>query len=176
MKRLFLTALLALVCGSAIAAESTIQITVGSGTSMLGAAATTGANSGAFSSRVNIGDSTNPDVGAVVDANGLHVVGSMAPLTSSNLSGSVSVTNTFQSVQSLTTGRIGCAIQNNGANPMYVYFGPIGSASKAHAFLLPASTSTSSFVVGCAVGGLGVLTDQVSITGTSGDAFTANFQ
>ena len=100
----------------------------------------------------------------------------VAPLTSSNLSGTVSVTNTFQSIQVLTAGRNGCSIQNNGTNSMWVFFGPIGSATKAHSFLLPASTSTSSFVVGCAVGGLGVLTDQVSITGTSGDAFVANFQ
>lgn len=72
MKRLFLAALLALVGGSALAAESTITITVGSGTNVLGALASSGAHSGAFSSRINIGDATNPAVGATVDANGLH--------------------------------------------------------------------------------------------------------
>lgn len=81
MKRVILGALLALLCGSALAAESTIQITVpGSGTSMLGALATTGANAGAFSTRMNLGDATNPDIGAQVDVNGLHVViGSTLP-------------------------------------------------------------------------------------------------
>lgn len=73
MKRLFLAALLALVGGSAMAAESTITITVGSGTTVLGALASSGAHSGAFSSRINIGDATNPAIGATVDTNGLHV-------------------------------------------------------------------------------------------------------
>jgi hypothetical protein len=84
-KKILLTALLSLVCGTALAAEGTISITVGSGTTVLGAAAATGPNVGAFSSRINIGDATDPHIGAQVDANGLHVViGSTLPAFASN--------------------------------------------------------------------------------------------
>lgn len=103
---------------------------------------------------------------------------SVAPLTSTNLSGTISVTNTFQSIQASTAGRNGCLIQNNStANEMWVYFGAIGGATKGKSFGLPPGTSTApGGSISCSVGGLGVLTDQVSITGTATDAFTANFQ
>lgn len=98
----------------------------------------------------------------------------VAPLTSTNLSGTVTTTNTFQSIQTSTAGRKGCTIQNQSStDPMWVFFGPIGSATKATAFQLDA---THGEAISCAVGGLGVLTDQVSITGTSTDAYVANFQ
>lgn len=99
----------------------------------------------------------------------------VAPLTSTNLTSTVSVTNTFQSIQVLTTGRKGCLIQNTytNSNPMWVFFGPIGSATKGASFELDPSHGLS---ISCAVGGLGVLSDQVSITGTSADSYTANFQ
>jgi hypothetical protein len=102
----------------------------------------------------------------------------VAALTSTNLSSTISVTNTFQSIQASTAGRNGCLIQNNSqANEMWVFFGPIGSATKATAFGLPPGTATTpGGSIACAVGGLGVLTDQVSITGTATDTFTANFQ
>jgi hypothetical protein len=95
----------------------------------------------------------------------------VAPLTSTNISGTVAVTNTFQSIQVSTAGRNGCLVQNNGTHTMWVYFGAIGSATEAAAYQLAAGLSVS-----CAVGGIGVLTDQVSITGTATDAFFANFQ
>ena len=98
----------------------------------------------------------------------------VAPLTSTNLSGTISVTNTFQSIQVSTAGRNGCLIQNQSTtDPMWVYFGAIGGATKAKSFELD---STHGLAISCSVGGLGVLTDQVSITGTSTDGFTANFQ
>lgn len=97
----------------------------------------------------------------------------VAALTSTNLSGSIAVTDTFQSIQASTAGRKGCAVQNPSANShsQWVFFTGIGSATKAAAFQLSPGSSIS-----CAVGGLAVLTDQVSITGTSGDIFVANFQ
>lgn len=94
---------------------------------------------------------------------------------STNLSSTVAVTNTFQNVQNLTNARLGCVVQNNGVstNAMYVYFGPIASATKAAAVVLQNGQS-----VNCALpGGVNaVIRDQVSITGTSGDAYLANFQ
>lgn len=96
------------------------------------------------------------------------------PLTSTNLSSTIAVTNTFQSIQASTGTRKGCLIQNVAtSDSMWVYFGAIGGATKGKSFILDAVHGSA---VSCAVGGLGVLTDQVSITGTAPDAFTANFQ
>lgn len=107
----------------------------------------------------------------LISAAGLVFLLAWSPLTSKNLSSTISVTNTFQSLQAATAGRNGCLIQNNGSHTMWVFFGPIASATATTSFVLPAAQSVS-----CAVGGLGVLIDQVSITGTSTDAFFANFQ
>lgn len=113
----------------------------------------------------------------VTAANPLPIAGSFSAtvgitgLTSSNLSGTIAVSNTFQSIQASTAGRNGCLLQNNGTNPMWVFFGALGSATKGASFVLAAGASLT-----CAVGGLGVVTDQISITGTAGDAFFANFQ
>jgi hypothetical protein len=96
-------------------------------------------------------------------------------LTSTNLSGTVSVTNTFQSIQASTALRQGCTIENQSTTDiMWVFFGAIGGATKAKAF--PIGGGSFPPAISCAVGGLGVLTDQVSITGTSADTFAANFQ
>lgn len=94
-----------------------------------------------------------------------------SPLQSGNVSSTIAVTNTFQSLQAQTTVRKGCLIENNGTHLMYVFWGPVASATTSNSFILAAGLSVS-----CAVGGTSTLTDQVSITGTSGDAFFANFQ
>jgi hypothetical protein len=92
-----------------------------------------------------------------------------------NLSGTIAVTNTFQSIAaadvSTQRGRVGCQVQNNGSNPMYVYFGPVASALTSTALSLAVGATLT-----CSTGSGGVLTDQVSITGTAGDAFYAGFQ
>lgn len=87
--------------------------------------------------------------------------------TSRNVSSTIAVTNTFQSVLSETRGRASCMVQNNGSNSMYVYFGAIASATLANSVKLAAGQAVS-----CTAGGV-VLTDQVSITGTSADAYYA---
>lgn len=88
--------------------------------------------------------------------------------TTTNNSGTIAVTNTFQSIWAATAGRAGCTVQNNSAtNAMYVYFGPIASATTATSVKLAAGQALT-----CSVNGI-ILTDQVSITGTSGDAFYA---
>jgi hypothetical protein len=87
-----------------------------------------------------------------------------------NYSGTIAVTNTFQTVfvvSSADTGRVACTIANYGTNKMYVFFGPIANATLTNSIQLAANQSIS-----CNIGGV-VLQDQVSITGTSGDAFYA---
>lgn len=96
-----------------------------------------------------------------------------APLgvLSHNDSGTIAVTNTFQSIWTASTnnrGRASCTVQNNATtNTMYVFFGPIASATIAKSVKLAVGQPVS-----CIIGGV-VLQDQVSITGTSGDAFFA---
>lgn len=90
-----------------------------------------------------------------------------APRTAGNVSSTIAVTNTFQSVFAQASGRNDCAIQNNGTNTMWVFFGAIASATKATSFQLPAGATLN-----CGHNGT-ISTDQVSITGTSGDAFVA---
>jgi len=92
-----------------------------------------------------------------------------------NASSTIASTNTFQSVFAAVTGgtaeaRMSCTIQNNGTHNMYVFAGPIASAT----------TSNSIVVIPGAIfycyTGVGVITDQISVTGTSGDAFYAAYQ
>lgn len=99
------------------------------------------------------------------------------PVTSTNVSGTIAVTNTFQSVIAANTNTKGCLIQNNGSNTMWVYFGTIGTATKAKSFTLrPPGTGIQGGSISCATGGGSILTDQVSITGTATEAFTAASQ
>lgn len=91
-------------------------------------------------------------------------------VTSYNASEKITVTNTFQSVftaSGINTGRNACMIQNNGTHNMYVYFGSIANAITPSSVTLAAGAS-----IQCNAGDV-VLKDQVSITGTSGDAFFA---
>jgi hypothetical protein len=89
---------------------------------------------------------------------------------SGNASSTITGTGTFQSLWASNALRNGCTVQNNGSHTMYVFFGPIASATEGLSVELAAGQS-----VNCQFGGL-VLQDQVSITGTSGDAFYANQQ
>lgn len=91
-------------------------------------------------------------------------------VTTQNSSTTIASTNVFQSIwvaPTNTRGRASCTVQNNGTNSMWVFFGPIASATKAKSVVLAAGQN-----VRCLVGGV-ALQDQVSITGTSGDAFYA---
>lgn len=92
------------------------------------------------------------------------------PVNSDNGSSTITVTNTFQSIwiaDTNTTGRTACTVQNNGTNTMWVFFGAIANATKGKSVVLAAGQSTF-----CNSGNV-VLKDQVSITGTLGDAFYA---
>lgn len=80
-------------------------------------------------------------------------------------------TNVFQSILSAstqTTGRVDCIVQNKAAsNSMSLFFGPIANATTPNSLSLAAGA-----IFRCANSGV-VIKDQISITGTSGDAFFA---
>lgn len=98
------------------------------------------------------------------------------PGTCNNPSSTITVTNTFQSVfasawnRNVGNGsRRNCLVQNNSltGNNMWVYIGPILNATKGSAFqIVPTGTFNCANAVS-------VVADQISITGTAGDAFTA---
>ena len=93
------------------------------------------------------------------------------PAYSTNLSGTITTTNTFQLVQPATGTRKGCLIQDQSAtDDMWVFFGACSAATKATSVVLQPLNG-----VNCAANGVLVL-DSVCITGTSGDTFLANFQ
>ena len=105
------------------------------------------------------------------------------PLPSTTLngdkSGTITTTNAFQLVLSVsgnvpnpTPGfggdRHGCSIQNNGTHNMYVNEGtPIASATLTNTWVLATGQ-----LFNCNFNGV-VLTGEIDITGTSGDAFVA---
>ena len=92
------------------------------------------------------------------------------PIASVNVSGTIAVTNTFQSIIARNTNRSGCTVQNTGTNTMYVFFGPLASASTAASVKLAAGQAVS-----CNNGPV-TLIDEVSITGTATEAFFAAHQ
>lgn len=91
-------------------------------------------------------------------------------VTTHNDSSTVTSTNVFQTIWTLSTntrGRAGCTVQNKASNNMYVFFGTAASALTTNSVTLGAGQSLN-----CTVGGI-VLQDTVSITGTTGDGFYA---
>lgn len=102
---------------------------------------------------------------------GAVAVAQIKPVQTRNLSGTLAASATFQSIAVYDTNRSACLVQNNSAsNKMYVYFGPIANATTGASVVLDTGKSVS-----CNNGPI-VATDQVSISGTSGDAFLAVFQ
>jgi len=97
-------------------------------------------------------------------------VAQIKPQASVNVSSTITVTNTFQTVFAYDPNRSACLIQNNGSNTMWVFFGPLASATKGASVVLAAGKSVS------CISGPVVATDAVSITGTSTDAFLAMAQ
>lgn len=92
-------------------------------------------------------------------------------LDSDQTGGTIAVTNTFQQVFPRNDVRRGCTVQNTGANKMYVFFGPIASATLANSFQLAAGQSLN-----CSLPNSAVIRSQTSITGTSADTFVASQQ
>lgn len=109
------------------------------------------------------------------------VVTSPSGVTSLNASGTIAVTNTFQSVftaGSTSAGGAGtrrsCLIMNTSANEQWVHFGS-DTATKANSIPIdpPATLGHAGGYVTCANPGGTVAQDAISITGTAGDAFVA---
>lgn len=94
-------------------------------------------------------------------------------------SGTIAVTNTFQKLWGAANGtyapvtgaagsRRGCSVQNNGTHNMYVNEGtPVANATTSNTWILAAGN-----LFNCNFQGV-VLTGEIDITGTSGDAFVA---
>lgn len=95
------------------------------------------------------------------------------PLTSANLSGTIKESNEFQSVQVINPARRGGMIQNqkHNSNPMWVFVGPIEEAEKSRSYYMQSGDPPFSCLMGIAV-----ITDEISITGTAGDAYFTIFQ
>ena len=73
-------------------------------------------------------------------------------------------------VSTASRGRVACTVINQGTNPMYVFAGPIASATIAKSVKL---TAGQAFY--CNIGQV-VLKDQISITGTATETFYAAAQ
>ena len=120
-------------------------------------------------------------LGVLLAALACPVLAQSIPVASNNLSSTITTTNTFQSIQAVTNNRLGCTVQNNASSAsgdlMWVYFDKSNSANCSAAVKSPGSaTLLPGQSVNCSVAGTTVLKDQVCITGTSGDAYFANFQ
>lgn len=89
------------------------------------------------------------------------------PTTSRNLSSTIAVTDTFQRVVGQNFDRLSCTVQNTGANTMWVFFGPLASATKAGSVVLAVGQSVT-----CGTNGA-MIADEISITGTATENFFA---
>lgn len=98
-------------------------------------------------------------------------------VATTNASGSIASSTVFQQVLASNTLRRNCVIQNTGIHTMWVFFGSIASATQATSFPLYSAgvAGAPGGFVQCAASGV-VATDQVSITGTAADTFTATSQ
>src|SRR5262249_9721879 len=74
--------------------------------------------------------------------------------TSTNSSSTITSGGTYQSIWAANAKRNACTVQNNGSHVMYVFFGPIASASHNTSVQIAVGQS-----VQCGSGGI-VLTDQ----------------
>lgn len=90
-------------------------------------------------------------------------------LTTTTNSGSITSGGTYQQIWA-SGGRNGCLIQNNGSFTQWVYFGAIANATHANSYAIQPGQGISCNIPG------GVLTDQVSIDGTTADTFAATLQ
>ena len=101
---------------------------------------------------------------------------------SGDASGTIAVTNTFQTLwPQITTGpqRRGCLIINTSTDDQWVYFGP-DSDTPTKAKAIPLNKAAVGGELGgwvsCATGAGSALQDHVWITGTAGDAYVAKQQ
>lgn len=95
-------------------------------------------------------------------------------VTTTNASGTIASGGTYQQIwprESATRGRVGCTIINQSTHTMFVFAGPIASATHANSVQLAANQAFY-----CSTGNGGVLRDQISIDGTTADTYYAAIQ
>lgn len=95
-------------------------------------------------------------------------------VTTGNASGTIASGGTFQTIWSADTsarGRVGCTVINYGTHTMYVFAGPKASATHTNSVQLAANQPFY-----CSTANGGVLKDQISIDGTTSDAYYAAIQ
>lgn len=94
--------------------------------------------------------------------------------TTTEAAGTVTTHATFQSALASNSSRKGCTIQNTSTDIEYVFFGATGSATTSNAFALGAAAGAGGQggSITCAIGGLGVATDNVAITSKTADGAT----
>ena len=100
----------------------------------------------------------------------------MAPLPklSTIASAAIAVTNTYQQALPLETGRAGCTIQNNGANPMYVILDNLGLSTPPTGIITALKIAAGQSLI-CNTGGV-TIADKIWITGTAADVFVVTRQ
>lgn len=99
------------------------------------------------------------------------------PVSSTNLSGTIATTNTFQEISPQNNSRVGCQLQNKtaGTNTMWIYFDPLNDAC-ATATKALSQTLAASITANCSAAPGYVIKNEICITGTSTDTYFANFQ
>lgn len=114
----------------------------------------------------------DPATGTVKDCASATI--SVAPLTTTPAAGTVTTHGTFQTALASSGSRKGCLIQNTSTDVELVYFGANGSATTTNSIALAAAAATGGAggAVTCAVGGLGVATDNIAITSKAADGAT----
>lgn len=105
---------------------------------------------------------------------GVSVLTPSGATTTTQTSATVTTGGTFQAAIASSTTRKGCTIQNTSAlaEPLFVYFGAIGSATTANSFSLASGAS-----IQCATASLAVITSAVNVTAaTTTHAFVIGVQ
>lgn len=116
-----------------------------------------------------------PVYGPPGQANGMPVLctncSPTAPtgVASNPVSGTIAVTNTFQTLIALNASRRACVFQNNGTHNMYFSIAPSPSLTNS-LILVPGAFYYCSGPANVTI------TDAISITGTAGDAFAGEWQ
>lgn len=90
-------------------------------------------------------------------------------LASNPVSGTIAVTNTFQTLIASNAARRACVFQNNGTHNMYFSIAPSPSLTNS-LIVVPGAFYYCSGPANITI------TDTISITGTSGDAFAGEWQ
>ncbi len=92
------------------------------------------------------------------------------PRVVTNVSSTIVMTSTFQSLFSANANRLNCTVQNTGTNSMYVFFGAAADAATGTSVKLAAGQSLN-----CISGGV-TYQGAVAITGTATETFYAVYQ